>query len=321
IPAPRRRTRPPTSRLSARRRRITRRRMAWSVRAVGPERAQSCSDGPREDRAGGSPPGGEGFLPRRVDAHGLHDARDLEDGAHVLLQAAEPDVASCRARLLHGRNEGAHPRAVDVADVVQVDEEAGLAVVEQPRERVADVRHRSHVQVAARDHHRYSTRLRYVDVHVRSHAWSVHVLAPPEAAAGPWPARYLTMVHSVPCSRATSMERLSANGFPKSSTSMTRDSSDERTETLMGWPPFPPYACWMELAHSSPTARSRLGCSCLGTPWPISSSRSHLRRRRRCSASLVMEKVLPVAFEVIGACSPAARSAFGVDEHGHPTIP
>src|SRR5499427_10389409 len=97
---------------------------------------------------------------------------------------------------------------------------------------------------------------------------------------------------------------------------MTSDSAVERTETLMGWPPLPPYACWMELAHSSPTARSRLGCSCLGTPWPISSSRSHLRSRRRCSASLVMEKVLPVAFEVIGACSPAATSAFGVDEHG-----
>src|SRR5262245_36950157 len=215
MPVPRRRSSPPTSRLSARRRRFTRRRGVWSVTAARPERAQSCSDRPRESRAGGSPPGGESFLPRRVDAHGLHDARDLEDGAHVLLQAAEPDVASCRARLLHGRNEGAHPRAVDVADVVQVDEEAGLAGVEQPAERVADVRHHSHLQVAARDHHRYSTRLRYVDVHVRSDARSVHVLAPPEAAAGPWPARYLTMVHRVPCSRATSMERLSAIVFTR----------------------------------------------------------------------------------------------------------
>src|SRR5262245_2603518 len=215
MPAPSRRSSPPTSRLSARRRRITRRRMAWSVRAAGPERTQSCNERPREVRAGGSPPGGEGFLPRRVDPHGLHDARDLEDGAHVLLQAAEPDVAAGRARLLHGRDQGAHARAVDVADVVQVDEEAGLAVVEQPRERVADVRNGGHVEVAARDHHRHPTRLRYVDVHVGSHARSVHVLAPPEAAAGPWPARYLTMVHRVPCSRATSMERLSAMVFTR----------------------------------------------------------------------------------------------------------
>src|SRR5215472_268378 len=74
------------------------------------------------------------------------------------------------------------------------------------------------------------------------------------------------------------------------------------------------YACWMELAHSSSTARSRLGCSCLGTPWPTSSSRSHLRRLSRCSASLVMKKVLPAAFGVIGARSPAGRSGFTVDE-------
>src|SRR5499425_3730303 len=109
--APRRRTRPPASRLSAPGRRITKRWMTWSVRAAGPERAQSCSDGLIELRGGGSPPGGESFLPCGMNAHSLHDPRDLEDGAHVLLQAAEPDVASRRARLFHGRDEGAHSGA------------------------------------------------------------------------------------------------------------------------------------------------------------------------------------------------------------------
>src|SRR5262252_9888715 len=135
--APRRRKRPATSRLSAPGRRIPRRWKPWSARAAVPERAQSCSDRLIEVRAGGSPPGGEGFLPCGMNAHGLHDPGDLEDGAHVLLQAAEPDVASRRARLLHGRDEGAHSGAVDISHVVQIDEEAGLAVIEQPRERAA----------------------------------------------------------------------------------------------------------------------------------------------------------------------------------------
>src|SRR5499427_8104314 len=116
--APRRRTRPPTSRLSAPGRRITRRWITWSEEAAGPERAQSCSDRLIEVRGGGSPPGGEGFLPCGMNAHGLHDPRDLEDGAHVLLQPAEPDVAARRARLLHGRDEGAHSGAVDISHVV-----------------------------------------------------------------------------------------------------------------------------------------------------------------------------------------------------------
>src|SRR5262252_4928256 len=121
--APRRRKRPATSRLSAPGRRIPRRWKARSVRAAGPERAQSCSDRLIEMRTGGSPPGGEGFLPCGMNAHGLHDPSDLEDDAHILLQAAEPDVAPRRARLLHGRDEGAHPGAVDIGHVVQVDEE------------------------------------------------------------------------------------------------------------------------------------------------------------------------------------------------------
>src|SRR5215510_8472823 len=118
MPAPRRRKRPPTSRLSARGRRITRRWITWSVRAAGPERAQSCNDRLIEARGGGSPPGGEGFLPCGMNAHGLHDPGDLEDGAHVLLQAAEAEVASRRARLLHGRDDGAHSGAVDIGHVV-----------------------------------------------------------------------------------------------------------------------------------------------------------------------------------------------------------
>src|SRR5262252_9369903 len=135
--APRRRTRLPTSRLSAPGRRITRWWITSKVEDAGPERAQSCSDRLIEVRGRGSPPGGEGFLPCGMNAHGLHDPRDLEDGAYVLLQATEPDVASRRARLFHGRDEGAHTGAVDISHVVQIDEEAGLAVIEQPRERAA----------------------------------------------------------------------------------------------------------------------------------------------------------------------------------------
>src|SRR5712691_4720945 len=67
----------------------------------------------------------------------------------------------------------------------------------------------------------------------------------------------------------------------------------------------------MEFAQSSPTASRRPDCSCFGTPWSPSSSRSHLRSRRRCSASLVIEKVLPAALGVTLqpriACEACAR--------------
>src|SRR5260370_17658549 len=67
----------------------------------------------------------------------------------------------------------------------------------------------------------------------------------------------------------------------------------------------------MEFAQSSPTASRRPDCSCFGTPWSPSSSRSHLRSRTRCSASLVIEKVLPAALGVTLrpriACEACAR--------------
>src|SRR6266436_4748556 len=189
MPAPRRRSRHHTSALSALPRRVT----------------TYCS----RRTAGGSPPRGKRLLACRVNAHGPREPGQLEDTPHVVLERAEPDIASRGARLLHGGDHGAHAGAVDIADAAQVHENPGLPAVDETRERAPDLVDGGHVEIPARRDHRHSACLRYVDVHARplltagSHGWA-------RLAAGPRPWRYLTIVQRVPRSLATSIERLSA---------------------------------------------------------------------------------------------------------------
>src|SRR6266481_1172848 len=211
MPAPNTRSRPHTSVLSARTRRITSARGERSGETTRRGRSGSCGG----RGAGGSPPRGEGLLTCRMNAHGLDDTGHLEDGAHVLLKPTEPDIAAGGSRLLHGGDEGAHAGAVDVRHAVQIDEEARLAAVEDAREGTPHVVDRGHIEIPARRHHGHSARLSYVNVHIVSQSGSASgidqgVAAPPGVAAGPRPGRYFTMVQRVPRSRATTMERLSA---------------------------------------------------------------------------------------------------------------
>src|SRR6266545_673008 len=148
MPAPRRRSRPHTRALSALKRRIT----------------TCCS---RRERAGGSPPRGERLLACLVDAHGPPEPCQLEDAADVVLERAQPDVAPCGARLLHGGDHGAHAGAVDEADAAQVHENPGLPAVDETGERALDLVDRGHVEIPARRNHGHSACLRYVDVHAR----------------------------------------------------------------------------------------------------------------------------------------------------------
>src|SRR6266545_3084858 len=158
---------------------------AGRLRKGRPLRHQTRSRGSWR-AAGGLTPRGQRLLACRMNAHGLDQAGHLEDGANVLLECAETDVAPRGASLLHGRHEDAHARAVDVAHAAQIHDEPGLPLADQPCQRALDLVRSPHVQVALGRDHRHLGGLGHINIHafLRSRTQGSALSAGSGAAAG-----------------------------------------------------------------------------------------------------------------------------------------
>src|ERR1041384_8524293 len=72
----------------------------------------------------------EGFLRGGRNVEEGVELRKLEEGAEVLVEPRDPELAAQVANLLRQRDQRAEPRRIDIAGPAAVDQEAALAPVE-----------------------------------------------------------------------------------------------------------------------------------------------------------------------------------------------
>ena len=109
---------------------------------------------------------GSGASGRR--AEDLHESRDVEDLLDLRIGADQVDAAAVLAHALEAADQHAESGRVDVADLLEVDDEVVVALIDQLADRVLDLRRGVDVDLARQlDDVRFVARLVHLDFDIQ----------------------------------------------------------------------------------------------------------------------------------------------------------